>query len=146
MKRVVRPTSLAIRIWTLRSTDLGKFVRYVISSFHQSFVDLHVHLHNYIIQKECGIQCSLCSSVSLLSVKTWMEGTYDMPYKMGGGGGRHIVLSSAASLESRASPEKADERGGGGVGGPPTLFPDLKLFGQFSRHRVGVPIVHHQPL
>ena len=28
----------------------------------------------------CGIQCSLCS-VSLLSVKIWMEGAYDRPYK-----------------------------------------------------------------
>ena len=29
---------------------------------------------------EFSVQCSLCS-VSLLSVKSWMEGTYDMPYK-----------------------------------------------------------------
>ena len=32
------------------------------------------------IQKECGIQCSLWN-VSLPSVKTWMEGTYDTSYK-----------------------------------------------------------------
>ena len=32
------------------------------------------------IQKACGIPCSLCSA-SLPSVKTWMEGTYDMPSK-----------------------------------------------------------------
>ena len=31
--------------------------------------------------KECITQRSLCSSVSLLSVKILMEGTYDMPYK-----------------------------------------------------------------
>ena len=30
--------------------------------------------------EECGIQSSLCS-VNLPSVKTWMEGTYDIPYK-----------------------------------------------------------------
>ena len=32
------------------------------------------------IQKEYGIPGSLCSA-SLFSVKTWMEGTHDMPYK-----------------------------------------------------------------
>ena len=32
------------------------------------------------IQKECGIQRSLWN-VSLPSVKTWMEGTYDTSYK-----------------------------------------------------------------
>ena len=33
-----------------------------------------------MIQKEDGIPGSLCSA-SLFSVKTWMEGTHDMPYK-----------------------------------------------------------------
>ena len=34
-----------------------------------------------MMQKEYGIPGSLCST-SLHSVKTWMEGTYDMPYKI----------------------------------------------------------------
>ena len=47
----------------------------LIRPFHPSFVDLKT------IQKECGIPCSLCT-VSLSSVmKTWMEGTYDIPFK-----------------------------------------------------------------
>ena len=41
------------------------------------FCNIHVHKP---FKRECGIQCSLCS-VSLLSVKIWMEGTYDMPSK-----------------------------------------------------------------
>ena len=34
----------------------------------------------YTFKNECGIHCSLCS-VSLISVKTWTEGTYDIPFK-----------------------------------------------------------------
>ena len=41
---------------------------------------LYIVTSTLTIQKECGIPFSLCS-VSLLSVKIWMEGTYDMPYK-----------------------------------------------------------------
>ena len=37
---------------------------------------MYIHLHNH----SKGVWNSLCS-VSLLSVKIWMEGTYDMPYK-----------------------------------------------------------------
>ena len=59
-------------------------------------------------------------------------------------GGHSFFYWSAASLESHASPEKVDVWG---WGGPPTfVFPTSKFLGQFSRHRVGVPIVHHQPL
>ena len=39
---------------------------------------LYISLHKPF--KEYGISGSLCSA-SLLSVKTWMEGTRDMPYK-----------------------------------------------------------------
>ena len=52
-------------------------MRYVIGPFHPSFVYIYIYI---TIQKECGIWCSLCS-VSLLSVKILMEGTYDMFYK-----------------------------------------------------------------
>ena len=40
---------------------------------------LYRYIYTSTIQEECAIQCSLCS-VSLRSVKTWMEGTYDMPH------------------------------------------------------------------
>ena len=59
------------------SVKMWIFVRYVIlSPFHPIFVNASTNT----IQKQCGIQCSLCS-VSLLSVNIWKEGTYDMPYK-----------------------------------------------------------------
>ena len=35
---------------------------------------------------------------------------------------------------------------GGGGGGTLVFFPDSTYFAQFSRHRVGVPIVHYKPL
>ena len=65
------------------------FVRYVISPFHPSFV----YTSPQTIKKECGIRCSLCS-VSLLSVKIWMEGTYDMPYKKKKKKKKKILISS----------------------------------------------------
>ena len=52
---------------------------FVISAFHPSCV----YKSTYTVQtcqKEYGIPGSLCSA-SLFSVKTWMEGTHDMPYK-----------------------------------------------------------------
>ena len=49
---------------------------FVMGAFHPSFV----HKSTYTIQKEYGIPGSLCSA-SLFSVKTWREGTHDMPYK-----------------------------------------------------------------
>ena len=60
-----------------------------------------------------------------------------------GGDTLFVFSRSAASLESRARPEKADELGGGG--GLQHFFSDSTFFAQFSRHRVGVPIVHQKP-
>ena len=50
---------------------------FVMSAFYPSFVHiLHIN-HSTGVS---GIPSSLCS-VSLLAVKTWMEGTNDIPYK-----------------------------------------------------------------
>ena len=40
----------------------------------------HIKVPFVTIQKDSGIQRSLCCG-SLFSVKVWMEGTFDMPYK-----------------------------------------------------------------
>ena len=68
----------------------------------------------------------------------------------GGGGGTHVLFFQVRRQprKSSKSGKKADERGDGeggeGVEGPPTLFfRPQKIFGQFSRHRVGVPINDH---
>ena len=50
---------------------------FVMSAFHPIFVH---NLHK-TIRQECEIPSSLCS-VSLLAIKTWMEGTNDIPHKI----------------------------------------------------------------
>ena len=53
---------------------------FVMSAFHPIQV-LYISCINYSTGRhECGIQSSLCSA-SLLAVKTWIEGTKDIPYK-----------------------------------------------------------------
>ena len=66
-------------MWFISHEEIWIFVRYVISPFHPSFVYIYIYTSALTIKKECGIQCSLCS-VSLLSVKIWMEGSYDMTF------------------------------------------------------------------
>ena len=51
---------------------------YIYIARNERYIYIYIHLHKPF--KKSGIRCSLCS-VSLISVKILIEGTYDMPYK-----------------------------------------------------------------
>ena len=61
-------------IWFSSHKEIGIFVRYVTSHFHPSFVHLHKPFKR-------GVDYRIHCVVSVPSVKTWMEGTNDIPSK-----------------------------------------------------------------
>ena len=65
---------------------------------------------------------------------------------LGGGGGAPVAQSANPSPASKVAQVPQNLISGGASGTLLHFFPASKILPRFSRHTVGVPIVHHTPL